>query len=173
MPCNSENLLPPCDLCQEEQSTSEHSESSDGAKTKLCCVTRSGKSMSSSLIVVVCNIPWHLIAFVNRFPTGAVRLRNPHIELMDQDVLYHLALGSGSVMTLWSIDCWWRHLTCLCFLNFPGNDVNSMTFIKCLETSRCVLSRNTFWCGMCRDTVSFFHAVCLHGRNSETYGAVC
>ncbi|XP_026479462.1 uridine phosphorylase 1-like [Ctenocephalides felis] len=27
---------------------------------------------------------------------GTVRLRNPHIELMDQDILYHLALGSES-----------------------------------------------------------------------------
>ena len=25
-----------------------------------------------------------------------MRLRNPNIELMDQDILYHLALGSGS-----------------------------------------------------------------------------
>ncbi|GBP46086.1 Uridine phosphorylase 1 [Eumeta japonica] len=31
-----------------------------------------------------------------RYPDGTVRLRNPHIELMDQDILYHLALGSGS-----------------------------------------------------------------------------
>lgn len=31
-----------------------------------------------------------------RYPDGSVRLRNPHIELMDQDILYHLALGSGS-----------------------------------------------------------------------------
>ncbi|KAB0800660.1 hypothetical protein PPYR_06399 [Photinus pyralis] len=32
----------------------------------------------------------------NRYPDGSVRLRNPHIELMDQDILYHLALGSES-----------------------------------------------------------------------------
>lgn len=25
-----------------------------------------------------------------------MKLRNPHIELMDQDILYHLALGSES-----------------------------------------------------------------------------
>ncbi|XP_015524352.1 uridine phosphorylase 1 isoform X1 [Neodiprion pinetum] len=31
-----------------------------------------------------------------RYPDGSVRLRNPNIELMDQDILYHLALGSGS-----------------------------------------------------------------------------
>lgn len=31
-----------------------------------------------------------------RYEDGTVRLRNPHIELMDQDILYHLALGSGS-----------------------------------------------------------------------------
>ncbi|XP_074039227.1 uridine phosphorylase 1 isoform X1 [Leptinotarsa decemlineata] len=31
-----------------------------------------------------------------RYPDGSVRLRNPHIELMDQDILYHLALGSES-----------------------------------------------------------------------------
>ncbi|XP_075230608.1 uridine phosphorylase 1 isoform X2 [Lycorma delicatula] len=30
------------------------------------------------------------------YPEGLVRLRNPNIELMDQDILYHLALGSGS-----------------------------------------------------------------------------
>jgi nuclear pore complex protein Nup98-Nup96 len=28
--------------------------------------------------------------------SGIVKLRNPNIELMDQDILYHLALGSGS-----------------------------------------------------------------------------
>lgn len=32
----------------------------------------------------------------DEYPDGAVRLRNPNIELMDQDILYHLALGSGS-----------------------------------------------------------------------------
>lgn len=31
-----------------------------------------------------------------RFPDGTVKLRNPHIAQMDQDILYHLALGSGS-----------------------------------------------------------------------------
>lgn len=31
-----------------------------------------------------------------RYPDGSVRLRNPNIELMDQDILYHLALGSES-----------------------------------------------------------------------------
>lgn len=31
-----------------------------------------------------------------RYPDGTVKLRNPHIELMDQDILYHLALGSES-----------------------------------------------------------------------------
>lgn len=30
------------------------------------------------------------------FNDGSVRLRNPHIAEMDQDILYHLALGSGS-----------------------------------------------------------------------------
>lgn len=33
---------------------------------------------------------------LHRYPDGTVKLRNPHIELMDQDILYHLALGSGS-----------------------------------------------------------------------------
>ncbi|XP_065568267.1 uridine phosphorylase 1-like [Artemia franciscana] len=33
---------------------------------------------------------------LTRYKDGCVRLRNPHIELMDQDILYHLALGSGS-----------------------------------------------------------------------------
>lgn len=31
-----------------------------------------------------------------RYPDGSVRLRNPNIQLMDQDILYHLALGSES-----------------------------------------------------------------------------
>nr|CAD7574893.1 unnamed protein product [Timema californicum] len=31
-----------------------------------------------------------------KYADGTVRLRNPHIELMDQDILYHLALGSES-----------------------------------------------------------------------------
>lgn len=34
--------------------------------------------------------------FPHRYPDGTVKLRNPNIELMDQDILYHLALGSGS-----------------------------------------------------------------------------
>lgn len=34
--------------------------------------------------------------FFFRYRDGSVRLRNPNIELMDQDILYHLALGSGS-----------------------------------------------------------------------------
>lgn len=34
--------------------------------------------------------------FIFRYPDGTVRLRNSNIELMDQDILYHLALGSGS-----------------------------------------------------------------------------
>ncbi|XP_046683800.1 uridine phosphorylase 1 isoform X2 [Homalodisca vitripennis] len=33
---------------------------------------------------------------LDEYPDGSVRLRNPNIELMDQDILYHLALGSGS-----------------------------------------------------------------------------
>ncbi|XP_044743995.1 uridine phosphorylase 1 isoform X2 [Chrysoperla carnea] len=33
---------------------------------------------------------------LNRYPDGTVKLRNPNIELMDQDILYHLALGSES-----------------------------------------------------------------------------
>lgn len=32
----------------------------------------------------------------DEYPDGTVKLRNPNIELMDQDILYHLALGSGS-----------------------------------------------------------------------------
>ncbi|XP_012251633.2 uridine phosphorylase 1 isoform X2 [Athalia rosae] len=32
----------------------------------------------------------------DEYPDGSVRLRNPNIELMDQDILYHLALGSES-----------------------------------------------------------------------------
>ncbi|XP_063230249.1 uridine phosphorylase 1 isoform X2 [Bacillus rossius redtenbacheri] len=32
----------------------------------------------------------------DEYADGSVRLRNPNIELMDQDILYHLALGSGS-----------------------------------------------------------------------------
>jgi hypothetical protein len=31
-----------------------------------------------------------------RYPDGTVRLRNPNIQLMDEDILYHLALGSSS-----------------------------------------------------------------------------
>nr|CAD7395429.1 unnamed protein product [Timema poppensis] len=36
------------------------------------------------------------IMVLSRYADGTVRLRNPHIELMDQDILYHLALGSES-----------------------------------------------------------------------------
>lgn len=34
--------------------------------------------------------------FRYRYADGSVKLRNPNIELMDQDILYHLALGSES-----------------------------------------------------------------------------
>ena len=37
--------------------------------------------------------------FVYRFSVydeGGVKLKNPNIELMDQDILYHLALGNES-----------------------------------------------------------------------------
>ena len=37
-----------------------------------------------------------LFSFLCRYNDGTVKLRNPNIELMDQDILYHLALGSGS-----------------------------------------------------------------------------
>ena len=37
-----------------------------------------------------------ILKFLFRYQDGSVRLRNPNIELMDQDILYHLALGSGS-----------------------------------------------------------------------------
>ncbi|XP_068081144.1 uridine phosphorylase 1 isoform X2 [Anabrus simplex] len=33
---------------------------------------------------------------LTRYPDGTIRLRNPNIQLMDQDILYHLALGSES-----------------------------------------------------------------------------
>ncbi|XP_063704291.1 uridine phosphorylase 1 isoform X2 [Culicoides brevitarsis] len=33
---------------------------------------------------------------IDEYDDGSVKLRNPHLELMDQDILYHLALGSGS-----------------------------------------------------------------------------
>ncbi|KAL1506161.1 hypothetical protein ABEB36_005574 [Hypothenemus hampei] len=33
---------------------------------------------------------------LTRYPDGSVKLRNPHIQLMDQDILYHIALGSES-----------------------------------------------------------------------------
>jgi len=34
--------------------------------------------------------------FYYRYSDGTVKLRNSNIELMDQDILYHLALGSES-----------------------------------------------------------------------------
>lgn len=37
-----------------------------------------------------------IIIYSIRYNDGTVKLRNPNIELMDQDILYHLALGSGS-----------------------------------------------------------------------------
>lgn len=42
-------------------------------------------------IVIVVNL-----INIYRYPDGSVKLRNPHIELMDQDILYHIALGSES-----------------------------------------------------------------------------
>ncbi|XP_070494165.1 uridine phosphorylase 1 isoform X1 [Chironomus tepperi] len=37
-----------------------------------------------------------ILEIKTRYNDGTVKLRNPNIELMDQDILYHLALGSGS-----------------------------------------------------------------------------
>lgn len=34
--------------------------------------------------------------FKFRNPDGTVKLRNPNIQLMDQDILYHLALGTAT-----------------------------------------------------------------------------
>ncbi|CAD7084498.1 unnamed protein product [Hermetia illucens] len=36
------------------------------------------------------------VKIITRYADGSVKLRNPNIELMDQDILYHLALGSES-----------------------------------------------------------------------------
>lgn len=36
------------------------------------------------------------ILVTHRYSDGTVKLRNSNIELMDQDILYHLALGSES-----------------------------------------------------------------------------
>lgn len=51
---------------------------------------------SIQLIVSVDFNPFLLWYYFRRYPDGTVKLRNPNIELMDQDILYHLALGSGS-----------------------------------------------------------------------------
>lgn len=34
--------------------------------------------------------------FLSVYDEGGVKLKNPNIELMDQDILYHLALGNES-----------------------------------------------------------------------------
>lgn len=62
---------------------------SDCAKTVLprCCIT--------SLSEIRYQHRLHCLSAC-RYPDGTVKLRNPNIELMDQDILYHLALGSGS-----------------------------------------------------------------------------
>lgn len=43
---------------------------------------------------------WYLheriIRFSSVYDEGGVKLKNPNIELMDQDILYHLALGNES-----------------------------------------------------------------------------
>ncbi|EFX77188.1 uridine phosphorylase 1-like isoform X2 [Daphnia pulex] len=71
MPCNSEDFPVPCDRCMDKLPEGETPEGEKtNAEVKSCCYVR--------------------------YPDGAVRLRNPNIELMDQDILYHLALGSGS-----------------------------------------------------------------------------
>ena len=41
-------------------------------------------------------LSYWIFYFSLRYNDGTVKLRNPNIELMDQDILYHLALGSGS-----------------------------------------------------------------------------
>lgn len=38
----------------------------------------------------------NLFIYCFRYSDGTVKLRNSNIELMDQDILYHLALGSES-----------------------------------------------------------------------------
>lgn len=56
-----------------------------------CCLDIIGQSISMNSH----SIP-NVFRFFYRYNDGTVKLRNPNIELMDQDILYHLALGSGS-----------------------------------------------------------------------------
>lgn len=44
-------------------------------------------------------INWKLIIYKKNFryeDVSTVLVKNSHLDLMDQDILYHLALGSGS-----------------------------------------------------------------------------
>lgn len=38
----------------------------------------------------------NIFFYNSRYSDGSLRLRNPNIERMKQDILYHLALDSGS-----------------------------------------------------------------------------
>lgn len=62
--------------------------------TDLCsrgCVARLLSPLNNKTILTLISF-----IFLRRYPDGTVKLRNPNIELMDQDILYHLALGSES-----------------------------------------------------------------------------
>jgi uridine phosphorylase len=49
-----------------------------------------------SLFVLCAHSREHLHSSYRYNFEGSVQLKNPNIELMDQDILYHLSLGSGS-----------------------------------------------------------------------------
>jgi hypothetical protein len=107
MPCDTLNnsTILVCELC-EKNGCYDHNQNGSSLVEivpKICCHTR----LTLLWIIYFTNLKHFrsklnlfFVFWINRFPDGAVRLRNPNIELMDQDILYHLALGSGSVRPL-------------------------------------------------------------------------
>ncbi|XP_055851087.1 uridine phosphorylase 1-like isoform X1 [Episyrphus balteatus] len=77
--------MPPTGIVVEEQSSRNHCETANGCKCK----------DKTEDITDFCGEDG-CVHKLTRYSDGCVKLRNPNIELMDQDILYHLALGSES-----------------------------------------------------------------------------
>lgn len=111
-----------------------------------------------------------LFPCLHRYPDGTVKLRNPHIELMDQDILYHLALGSGS------------HDLVEMFGDVRVRFMRSIQFSLFICSECTIFVRNKLhpvkmfhcYCFKCRYFIVVFSlSVCLHGWHTETNGKFC
>lgn len=126
---------------------------------------------------------WHFIHKVSiffrfRYNDGTVKLRNPNIELMDQDILYHLALGSGShdleemfgdvKVSLRGLN-WWKGLQVSCGELYKACFEGFITRSFLFKTWLASISLHH----VLKVKLTLNPAVRLHGWNAEAHGKLC